>query len=155
MKKKVTVEFTGALDWFRATVLHLLGFRTLPTLLGGRFMHTVKADHPNIPFKFQDVKAFDSEGDPIPNADLTLRVVSDNPSAVEVQFPIGDDPNSGELVVVGPNRDTGEPNIANVNFLIYQKDALLGSLLDDQFTVIVGDATKVSGSVALGEIQEA
>jgi hypothetical protein len=106
-----------------------------PVLKGGMFMYIVKDDNKDVGYVVNPGVVTDSEGVVIPDAQVTVEVVSDAPGVVEV--------------IPGPDGKTGTvhfgaPGVASLNALVKLGEVILGSF-GAQFTVTVGDPAAISG----------
>jgi hypothetical protein len=111
-------------------------FAPHPHLKGGAFMFIVKNDQPDVPYSVGFVVK-DAEGQVVPDAAVTVEVMSDNPDAVMVT-PDVDNPRAGSA-------HFGNPGLANVNCTVRLADGTLVGSFGAQFTVTVGDPASIEG----------
>jgi hypothetical protein len=108
-----------------------------PHLTGGfQIMFIVEADHADTRYSITPASAVDSEGNAIPDAQLTYEVVSDNPASVEIT------PDTDNTLAGGVH--FGAPGLANVNATVKFGETLLGSF-GAQFTITAGDPAAITG----------
>lgn len=98
-------------------------------------MFVVKDDNPDVGYQI-GTAAFDSEGNPIPDAKLDFEVTSDTPDVVSIT----PDPNDGSKGTV----HFGNPGQAAINVNASFKGKLLGAF-GAQFTVTTGDPASITG----------
>lgn len=104
-------------------------------------MYIVKDNQVDVPFAISFVIT-DAEGSPVPQPDVAVAVVSDNPSAVAV-IP-GADQLSGTVHFGSPNPD-GSPANANITVTVSLKDGTVVGSFGAQFTVTAGDPAAIAG----------
>lgn len=111
----------------------------------GEIMYIVKADNPDVGFNIA-FDATDSEGNFVPEDNLTVDVTSDNEDAVSVS---ADD--SGLAGTI----HFGNPGLANLNVTVKNGEDMLGSF-GAQFTVTVGDPAAIAGgTISFDGLEEA
>lgn len=111
----------------------------------GEFMYIVKADNPDVGFTVA-YDTFDSEGNPIPEDNMNVEVVSDNESVVAVSFDDASDSGSVSF---------GSPGVANINATVMSLDGTLLGSFGAQFTVTVGDPASIAGgTIAFEGLEE-
>ena len=117
---------------------------------GGQLMFVEKADRPDVPYEITAPEVKDSEGNLVPDSQITYEVSSTDTSVVEVT-PNPDDPKTG-------NVHFGSPGQASINV-----NAKVGSDLVQafgaQFTLTAGDPASIVGGAinfpGLTEVPEA
>lgn len=116
-----------------------------PHLKGGRFMIIVKDDNPDVRYAVGGFTVTDAEGSPVPGAQVTVKVESDNPSAVAVTEDASPAPGSGSGSVAfgSPNPD-GSPSQATVTAKVMFGDKVVG-LFTETFGVTAGDPAAIVG----------
>lgn len=117
------------------------------TFKEGKFMYIVKTDNPDVNYSIAPATVTDSEGNVVPDAQLTYEVSSDNEAVVSIT-PGPDGPLSGTV-------HFGNPGQANVNVNVLFGATLLGAF-GAQFTTTVGDPAAIAGgSISFDGLTEA
>jgi hypothetical protein len=80
---------TGFVIGFALAAILFKKGKSLFHLKGVSLMYKVKADNPDVGYSVQVGEVTDSEGNPVPDAQVSVDVASDNSAAVEV-LPSGD-----------------------------------------------------------------
>lgn len=124
------------IDYIFEKLKELLSVRNKrKNLLETKIMYIVKADNPDVGFSLS-FTATDSEGNIVPDANLSVSVDSDNSDAVSIT-PDG----TGRAGTV----TFGNPGLANVNVTVEDTSGNLIGSFGAQFTVTVGDPAAISG----------
>lgn len=108
-------------------------------------MIIVKDDNPDVRYAVGGFTVTDAEGSPVPGAQVTVKVESDNPSAVAVTEDASPAPGSGSGSVKfgSPNAD-GSPSQATVTAKVMFQDKVVG-LFTETFGVTAGDPAAIVG----------
>lgn len=107
----------------------------------GDIMYIVKADNPAVGFNLTfTVK--DSEGNVVPEDNLSVFVESDNEDAVAIEA--DETGRAGEVTF-------GSPGLANVNVTVEDEEGELLGSFGAQFTVTVGDPAAIAGGTLVFE----
>lgn len=115
-------------------------------LTGGQIVFILKDDNPDVGYSITAPEARDSEGNVIPDANLSYEVSSSDDAIVSIS-PSPDDPKSGTV-------HFGAPGQAAVNVNVKSGETLLGAF-GAQFTITTGDPAAIAGgSIAFDGLTE-
>ena len=114
-------------------------------LKGGQFMIIVKDNNPDVRYAVGGFTVVDAEGSPVPGAQVSVVVESDNPSAVVVTPDADPAPGSaaGSASFGSPNPD-GSPSQATVTAKVMFGEKVVG-LFTETFGVTAGDPESIVG----------
>lgn len=134
-------EYMKFVQNFLDSLYKLFGLKPKPyQILGGlKFMYIVADDNPDVNYSVDtsDVQVKDAEGNVIPDEQLTIDVVSDNPAAVSLTP--GADGKSGTA-------SFGSPGDAAVTATIKDaKSDTVFAVLGAQFHVTTGNPASITG----------
>ena len=106
--------------------------------LKGGIMFIVQDNHPDVAYTLEGMVVVDEEGQIVPGATVTPKVISDNPDVVALT-PDPADPAKGMA-------HFGAPGAANINVVGILADGTeLPAPIGAQFTVTVGDPKAITG----------
>jgi hypothetical protein len=116
---------------------YAIGRTQRPTniLKGLKLMFKVKADNPDVSYSIEVGEVQDSEGNVVPDAQLSIEVVSDNPGSVEVVA--GADSKSGTL-------HFGAPGNANVTVTAKDQNGNTLGAGAAAFLITAGDPAEIT-----------
>jgi hypothetical protein len=116
--------------------------------IGGSIVYIVKADNPDVQYAITHGDVIDSEGNVVPEAQLTYDVSSTD-SAVVMVTPDSNDSKMG-------NAHFGAPGQATVNLSITDSKGTVLAVGAKDFTVTAGDPAAIQNvSISFGDLQEA
>lgn len=115
-----------------------------PRIEGGIFMYVVKADNSDVPYTITPPTATDSEGNKIPNAELSYSITSDNESAVALIPDDDENPLTGVLRIGGPGDIAGVTDTASIMVEVSHGGEIIGAF-GAQFVITPGDVAAIQG----------